>query len=106
MPPTPPNRPLGRQLLATLSDVNALYAKAATREDIERLDAIRSRLLDQLGTLVDRNLDSGSREYAAATLGLQNASAQINDALQRLDRVAQAITVLGQALDMVAKLAV
>jgi len=105
MPPTPNDQPLGRQLLATLSDVNALFAKATSRQEVDQIDAQRARLLDQIGTLIDRNLDSGSREYAAATQGLQAASAQIKEALQRLEKVAQAITVLGQALDAVAKLA-
>src|ERR1041384_421593 len=105
MPPTSSDRPLGRQLLATLADVNALYAKATTVQQIEDLDRQRARLLQQIGTLVDRHLDSASREYREATQALRGASDEITAALQRLERVAQAITVLAQALDAVAKLA-
>lgn len=96
---------LGRQLLATLEDVNALFAKAATRPDIDRIDTQRTRLLHQIGALVDRNLDRASQDYIAATQALQAASDEIKHALQRLERVAQAITVLARALDAVAKLA-
>jgi DNA repair ATPase RecN len=105
MPPTSSDRPLGRQLLETLADVNALYAKATTVQQIEDLDRQRARLLQQIGTLVDRHLNSASREYREATQALQGASDEIKAALQRLERVAQAITVLAQALDAVAKLA-
>ena len=96
---------LGRQLLATLEDVNALFAKAATRQDIDRIDTQRARLLHQIGALVDRNLDRASQDYIAATQALQAASDEIEHALQRLERVAQAITLLARALDAVAKLA-
>ena len=96
---------LGRQLLSTLEDVNALFAKAATRQDIERIDAQRTRLLNQIGALIDRNLDRASQDYIDATQALHAASGEIKNALQRLERVAQAITLLARALDAVAKLA-
>jgi hypothetical protein len=105
MPPRSSDRPLGRQLLETLADVNALYSKADTLQQIDDIDRQRARLLQQIGTLVDRNLDSASQEYLDATRALAGASGEIRAALQRIERVADAITMLARALDTVAKLA-
>jgi hypothetical protein len=96
---------LGRQLLVTLEDVNGLFARTSTREELDQVDQQRARLLHLIGTLIDRNLDSGTQEYLAATRGLQDASVQIRLAIRRMEKVAEAITALGQALDLVARLA-
>ena len=96
---------LGRRLLVTLEDVNALIPKAKSAAQLKMLKDSRKKLLEQIGILVDSNLDSASEEYRAATLGLQEASTSIRDALKDMENVAKAIELLAKAVDLVAKVA-
>jgi hypothetical protein len=99
-----PEATLGRALLRTLEDLNALILKASDA-DVPRLRDQRRALIGRIEDLVEANLDRGSQEYAKATEGLQAASATIRDALAHLERVARAIETLGRALELVARVA-
>jgi len=104
----PPNqdKTLGRRLLATLEDVNALIPKVKSPAQLTNLRESRKKLLQQIGTLVDTNLDSAAVEYREATRGLQDASTSIRNALKEMESVAKAIELLAKAVDLVAKLVV
>jgi hypothetical protein len=99
-----PEETLGRALLRTLQDLDALIPKAKVK-DLPALRRKRKALLKRIEDLVEANLDKGSEEYAAATASLQDASATIREAIANIARVTKAIEVLGQALEIVARLA-
>jgi hypothetical protein len=99
-----PQETLGRTLLRALDDLNALIPNA-TPEDLPALQDKRAALIAQIERLVDANLDQGTEEYKAATAALQAASDSIRAAIARLEKVADAIVKLGQALEIIAKLA-
>ena len=94
---------LGRQLLATLRDVNKLRAATTDTDRREELKECRERLLDELGDLVDKNLDRASQEYKAATAGLTEASSMIRDTLEEMENVAKAISTIAKAIDLVSQ---
>jgi hypothetical protein len=96
--------PLGRELLTALETLNGLIPKARSAHDRNNLRKTRARLLEQLGGLVDTNLDRASQEYRAATSGLQAASASIDSAIRGMQSVAKAVETLAKALDLVAQL--
>ncbi len=95
--------PLGRRLLSILDSINDLIPKAST-EELEDLKQKRKKLLEQIGVLIDKNLDAASQEYKRATNGLKDASKSIQDAIRGMERVAEAIKAIAQAIDLVAKL--
>jgi ElaB/YqjD/DUF883 family membrane-anchored ribosome-binding protein len=99
-----PEEGLGRVLLRTLEELNTLIPKAKKQKDIEALKAKRRKLLKQIETLVETNLDKASQEYATATRGLQTATNRIRKAITDIQKVAEAIEALGEALDLVARL--
>ena len=76
-----PEATLGRALLRTLEDLNALILKASDA-DVPRLRDQRRALIGRIEDLVEANLDRGSQEYAKATEGLQAASATIRSCRQ------------------------
>ena len=94
---------LGRALLDALRSTNQLIARVPDGA-LSRLEAQRELLLAQLGRLVDVNLDQASAQYQAATARLQTASVGIRQALADMSKVAQAIEMLGQALELAASL--
>ena len=97
--------PLGRELLSALEAVNGLIPKAAASpQDLNNLRATRARLIEQIGTLVDTNLNRASQEYRAATSSLQGASASIHNAISGMESVAKAVETLAKTLDLVARL--
>ena len=98
-----PEETLGRALLRTLQDLDALIPKAKDK-DLPALRKKRKALLMKIEDLVETNLDKGSEEYAAATASLQDASAKIREAIANIAKVAKAIKILGQALETVARL--
>ena len=102
MPPQKDEK-LGRGLLRMLEEINALIPKAQA-EDLENLKKTRAELLDRIGTLVDANLDSASREYREATNGLNGASAAIQRAIAGIESVAKAVAAIAKVLELIAKL--
>ncbi len=94
---------LGRQLLDTLRDVHALMGATTNPDRLQQLVEQRARLLKQIGDLVDKNITQASKEYKAATTGLQQASAKIRTAIEGIESVANAITTVAKALDLVSK---
>lgn len=96
---------LGRQLLATLTDVDDLIESTHNKNRLKELSDTRNKLVKQIGILVDTNLNSASPAYQAATQGLQAASAMIQAALKGMESTAKAITMLAKAADLVAKVA-
>jgi hypothetical protein len=95
---------LGRELLNALEAVNGLIPKAASPQDLNNLPTTRARLIEQIGTLVDTNLNRPSQEYRAATSGLQVASASIRSAISGMESVAKAVETLAKTLDLVTRL--
>ena len=95
---------LGRELLNALQAVNDLILKPASPQDREQLSQTRARLIEQIGALVDTNLDRASQDYQRATKGLQAASGSIRSAIGGMQSVAQAVETLAKALDLVARL--
>ncbi len=104
MPPTT-SRPIGRQLLDTLSDVTALIADTNDPDQVAELARQRQELSQQISALVDKNLDAGTKAYKDATVSLVAASESIRKAINGMEAVAKAIAAVGQALDLVGKLA-
>lgn len=94
---------LGLSLLEALDAITRLIP-AATDAQLGKLRAQRAALLGQLARLVDENLDQDDEHYQAATAALEIASATAELALQRMASVAEAVRVLGQALELVATL--
>ena len=95
--------PLGRHLLGTLEGINDLIPNASAKE-LKALKQTRKRLLQQIGVLIDKNLDAASREYRRATMGVNDASKTIQDAIAGVKQVAEAIRALARAIDLIAKL--
>ena len=95
---------LGRELLNALEAVTSLIPKAVSPQDLNNLRAMRARLIEQIGTLIDTNLDRSSQEYRAATSGLQGASASIRSAISGMESVAKAVETLAKGLDLVSRL--
>ena len=98
------NTTLGRRLMSNLEAVNTLLLKTASPTDLANLKQTRAKLLEQISTLVDTNLDRATQEYQAATRGLQAAAASIQHAISGMESVAKAVETLAKALDLVAKL--
>jgi hypothetical protein len=96
---------LGRRLLRALERVTDLMEAVRSDDELRELDRERARLLKLIGQLVDESLDQASQEYEAATSALGTANLKIRRAIEDLEMVAEAIKKLGQALDLVAKLA-
>ena len=95
---------LGRELLHALEAVNGLIPKAVSPQDLNNLRTTRAGLLEQIGTLVDTNLNRPSQEYRAATSGLQVASAPIRSAISGMESVVKAVETLTKTLDLVTRL--
>jgi hypothetical protein len=95
---------LGRELMNALEAVNSLIPKATSPQDLNNLRTTRARLIEQIGTLVDTNLNRASQEYRVATSGLQGASASIRSAISGMESVAKAVETLAKTLDLVARL--
>jgi hypothetical protein len=95
---------LGRELLNALEAVNGLIPMAASPQNLNNLRTTRARLIEQIGTLVDTNLNCASQEYRAATSCLQGASASIHNAISGMESVAKAVETLAKTLDLVARL--
>jgi len=95
---------LGRELLNALEAVNGLILKPASPQAREDLRNTRARLIEQIGALVDANLDRASQDYQRATGGLQAASGSIRSAISGMESVAQAVETLAKALDLVSRL--
>jgi ElaB/YqjD/DUF883 family membrane-anchored ribosome-binding protein len=100
----PPEATLGRALLRTLQDLDALIPKVSDTQ-LAELREKRAALLQSIGDLVETNLDKASVEYAQATAALDDASNRIREASANIAKVAQAIAMLGKALELAAKLA-
>jgi hypothetical protein len=95
---------LGRELLNALEAVNGLIPKATSPQELNNLRATRARLIEQIGTLVDTNLNRASQDYRAATSGLHGASASIRSAISGMESIAKAVETLAKTLDLVARL--
>jgi hypothetical protein len=95
---------LGRELLNALEAVNGLIPKATSPQELNNLRATRARLIEQIGTLVDTNLNRASQDYRAATSGLHGASASIRSAISGMESVAKAVETLAKTLDLVTRL--
>lgn len=91
---------LGRELLNALEAVNGLIPKDVSPQDLNNFRTTRARLIEQIGTLVDTNLNRASQEYRAATSGLQVASASIRSAISGMESVAKAV----ETLDLIGRL--
>ncbi|HEX9871814.1 MAG TPA: hypothetical protein VGC99_25105 [Candidatus Tectomicrobia bacterium] len=76
---------LGRELLHALEAVNGLILRPASPQDREHLSQTRARLIEQIGALVDTNLDRANQDYQRATSGLQAASGSIRRAMSGAD---------------------
>ena len=96
---------LGRQLLDTLDDLTLLIEATHDEQRIKELDEQSSRLVKEIGRLVDAKLDSASAEYKAATRGLHDASVTIQNAIKGIDSIVAAVAAVAEALDLVAELA-
>lgn len=94
---------LGRQLLETLRDITSLMGATTNSDRLEQIAEQRATLLKQISDLVDKNLDQASKEYKAATVGLQQASAMIRTAIEGMESVANAITTVAKAIDLISK---
>lgn len=92
-------------MLKCLERVTELMEAAKSEKDLKSLRRHRARLLKLIGILVDERLDQASQEYRAATEAIEAANVTIAQAIKRLEKVAEVIKRLGQALDLVAKLA-
>jgi hypothetical protein len=95
---------LGRELLNALEAVNGLILKPASPQDRENLSHTRARLIEQIGALVDTNLNRANQDYQRATSSLQAASGLIRRAISDMESVAQAVETLARALDLVTRL--
>lgn len=95
---------VGRRLVRMLDEINALIPKAQSG-DLENLKETRKRLLDQIGTLVESNLNRASQEYREAADGLGAASAAIRRAIAGMESVAKAVAAIAKAVELIAKLA-
>jgi hypothetical protein len=95
---------LGRELLHALEAVNGLILKPASPQERQHLSQTRARLIEQIGALVDTNLDRASQDYQQATSGLQTASGSIRRAMNGMDSIAQAVETLAKVLDLVTRL--
>jgi hypothetical protein len=95
---------LGRELLNALEAVNGLIPKATSPQELNNLRATRAKLIEQIGTLVDTNLNRASQDYRAATSGLHGASASIRSAISGMESIAKAVETLAKTLDLVARL--
>ena len=98
-----PDQKLGRTMLRALKAINELIPSAPDAR-VEALEAERERLLEELGRLVDENLDQEGADYQAATAAMNAASVAIENALENMRKIAKAIALLGQALELAASL--
>ena len=96
---------LGQQLLDTMENVIKLMETTTDPIRLKELDALRKRISNEAGRLIDAQLDASTAEYKEATAGLKQASAAIRDAIRGLEAVKKAIEMAAQALDLVAELA-
>ena len=67
---------LGRELLNAFEAVNGLILKPASPQEREHLSQTQARLIEQIGALVDTNLNRAYQDYQRATSGLQAAWAR------------------------------
>jgi len=95
---------LGRQLLTTLDDITDLIDVTHDEDRLKDLEEQRSKVLKQLGDLVEAHLDSSGKKYRDATSGLQAASATIRDAIKGMESVASAIKQIAKAIDLITEL--
>lgn len=103
MPPAK-KESLGRQLLATLQDVDNLIEDTNHEERLEELNKVRTKLITRITQLIEANLDNASQEYRDATQSLRKASQACQDAIVGLESVANAITTIATAVDALSKL--
>jgi hypothetical protein len=94
---------LGRLLLDTLKGIDALILQASAAQ-VEELGIERAKLMETIGRLVDENLDRADARYRAAAAALGAACGAIERVLGRMAAVAEAIVLVGQAVELAATL--
>jgi hypothetical protein len=95
---------LGRQMLATLDNIQDLIEVTHDEQRLKELENQRTQLIKTIGQLVDTNLDSATQQYKDSTSALRDASKTVKDAIKGVESVADAIKAVGEALDLVTEL--
>ena len=96
---------LGEQLKALSDGILDLIQKSP---DIDKKKELREKLTTVLtltAKLVDANVDAATAEYKAAVDGLNKTNQAIKEALSDLAKVADTITRIAKAVDLVGKVA-
>lgn len=98
-------RGLGQQLLDTIEHIIVLMEQTQDPDRRKELNSKRIKLSNEVGRLIEANLDAASAEYQAATSALVQASATIAEAIKGLESVKNAILMAAKAAELVGKVA-
>ncbi len=99
------SRGLGQQLLDTIENIIALMEQTQDPDRRKELNSKRIKLSNEVGRLIEANLDAASAEYQAATSALVQASGTISEAIKGLESVKNAILMVAKAAELVGKVA-
>ena len=89
---------LASSLLKLMHATDSIQEKIALRRQL-------TAVLEETERIIGVNIDTASAEYAAATRGIDGASAAINASLEDLSKVAATIETVAKTIDLLSKLA-
>jgi len=92
---------LGQELSRSIDETSTLIAATRDQDRVTELLSLRAQMIRQLSDLVDARLDAASAEYRNATVGLYEANEAIREARQGLSTLAQVISMVSRAVDLV-----
>ncbi len=96
---------LGQQLLDVVEGIIDLMEHTRDPDRLKELNDERIVLSVEARRLIDANLDRVSVEYCSATAALEDASCTIQEAIQGLESVKNAILQAAKAAELVGKVA-
>lgn len=99
------NTSLGAELQQLSHLLEVLIIKEPEIEKAKKLREALQAVLNIIGELVDRNVDSATEEYANARKGVEQANAAAHAAIQDLAKVAETINTIAKVVDILGQLA-
>lgn len=95
---------LGAELSEALENISTMMIRAK-EADQKKLCDLTHRISGDLRELVDKQVVKALPEYKHATLALEQANDEAEEALKDINKIAAAIKELSSAIDAVSKLA-
>lgn len=95
---------LGAELSEALENISTMMIRAKGA-DQKKLSELTHRISGDLRELVDKQVVKALPEYKRATLALEQANDEAEEALKDINKIAAAIKELSSAIDAVSKLA-